>query len=196
MNKIKENTFEAPGVGSLNYGQQYGTPNYAYQNPDTFDSSTLNQSSNTSKDTPKSRADTEKTVDAIYAKKDTPTPDEIVCGIKYELGQQIKKDKREAKQLVLAHLKKNPHFYSELKMLNIDDESMVDNMTETKQHPNDAPARPKVTVNLEETRRIFTEMAKGKDQKYVVNSQIVDVMKEMWEAKRKRMEWKLGKNER
>ena len=192
-------------------------------------------------------------LDQLYAKRDTPTPDEVIAGIKYEMGQQIKKDKAEAKQLVLQNLKKDSKFYSGMKMMGITDKDMVDNMTENttphagidlqvynklqelktiklgdyiglrimreqlnnslirlanakqiyfdgttatsksmneSRHPNDAPERPKVTPNIEETKKIFVEMAKGNEKKYVVNSQICDVMKEMWAAKAQRSAWK------
>jgi len=197
MNKIKENSFEG-GVagtnGTVSYGPTYGTPASPdiSQNPGAFNSSNRNKSignnSNTTKSAPK-RNELEKDVNTLFSKKDTPTPDEIVTGIKYTMGQQIKKDKFAAKQEVLKNLKKNPKFYSGLHMLNITDKSMVDNMTENK-HPNDAPARTKITPNIEATKQIFAEMSRCKDQKYVVNSQICDVMKEMWEAKRQRSAWK------
>ena len=193
MNKqpIKENSFEggvAGTAGTCNYGPTYGTfaspevsqdsANFAHSD----NNKAVNQNSNTAKDVPRKRGSIEQDINAIYSKKDTPTPDEIVSGIKYEMGQQIKKDKRIAKEQVLDNLKKDPHYYGKLKMLNIDDKSMVDNMTEEK-HPNDSPARTKITPNIEETKKIFAEMAIGKDQKYVVNSQICDVMKEMWKQK-------------
>ena len=58
-------------------------------------------------------------------------------------------------------------------------------------HPNDSSERPKVTPNIEETKKIFADMARGYDKKYVVNSQICDVMKEMWAAKLHRSQWKV-----
>jgi len=193
---IKENEFfGAPGgaSGTVNYQAGYGThssPDVS-QNPAHFQSGkSVDNHSNTVKDVPKTGS-MERDMAAIYAKKDTPSPDEVVAGIKYELGQQIKKDKATAKQEVLKNLKKDPHYYSKLKMLNIDDESMVQNMNESK-HPNDAPARPKVTPNIEETKKIFAEMAKGKDEKFVVNSGISAVMKELWAAKQARSAWKRG----
>ena len=78
-------------------------------------------------------------------------------------------------------------------MLNIDDEHMMDNMTEQKQHPNDRPKTTKVTSNIDETKKIFTELLKEKDSKYVVNSGISEVMKEMWQNKQNRSAWKSGK---
>lgn len=193
---ISENNFEA-GVsgtsGALNYQAGYGThasPDVT-QNPAHFQSGkSIDNHSNTSRGAPDTNSQ-EKDLNAIYSKKDTPTPDEIVAGIKYEMGQQIKKDKYKAKEIVLNNCKKDPHYYSELKMLNVDDESMVDNMTENK-HPNDIPLRSKVSNKVDETKKIFAELAKDRDNKYVVNSGICDVMKQMWEAKKQRSSWKTG----
>jgi hypothetical protein len=195
-----------------------------------------------------------KDLNTLYANPRTaPTPDDIISGMKYEMGQQIKKDKLGAKQSVLTNLKKDPRYYRDLKQLNITDKDMVDNMEENthpnsgidtqvynklqelksfkttdyiglrlmkeqltsslirlansgkilfdgttatiktiseSRHPNDSPERPKVTPNIEETKKIFADMARGRDQKYVVNSQICDVMKEMWTEKRRRTQWK------
>jgi len=194
---IQENEFSpAPGgLGSVVSQPGIGTfasPEVS-QNSANFAHSDNNKSvgshSNTRKENPDSGS-MANDFQAIFCKKDTPSPDEIVAGINYELGQQIKKDKQVAKQAVLTNLKKDPHFYSKLKMLNIDDESMVNNMSETKQHPNDNPLREKVEANVEETKKIFEELAAEKDQKYVVNSGISAVMKEMWAQKRARNAWK------
>jgi len=196
---IDENSFEGGvggSTGTLNYQTGYGTPGGgdASQTLGAFPSSdnnkAVNQNSNTAKDA-HNTGSVEQDVNAIFSKRKTPTPDEIVSGIKYELGQQIKKDKHKAKETVLANLKKDPRFYTDLKMLNIDDESMVNNMTENK-HPNDAPAKPKIAPNIGETKKIFTELAKGRDNKYVVNSGICDVMKQMWDEKKKRNDWRSG----
>lgn len=68
-------------------------------------------------------------VDQVFQKKDTPSPDEIMVGLQYELTNMVKKDKAIAKQTVLSNLKKDPHYYSRLNMLNIDDKKMkVDEM--------------------------------------------------------------------
>lgn len=63
-------------------------------------------------------------VDQIFKKKDTPTPDEVMSAIQYELGNMVKKDKFIAKQTVLKNMKTDPHYYSRLDMLNIDDKKM------------------------------------------------------------------------
>jgi len=195
---IKENEFfPAPaGNGSINTQPGWGTfssPDVS-QNSPNFDHSANNKSigsnSNTRKDVPNAKT-MQQDLNAIYAKKDTPNPDEIVAGIKYEMSQQIKTDKQKAKQAVVANLKKDPHYYRNLKMLNINDDDMVKNMNENK-HPNDGPLREKITTNSTETKKIFEDMTKQKDNRYVVNSKIVDVMKEMWDEKRKRSDWKNG----
>lgn len=199
-NPIKENGLEGScgGMnGTLNYQTGYGNP-VGPDNSQTMGAfptgnhnKAVNQNSNTTKDTPNTGS-VEKDINGIFSKKETPTPDEIISGIKFELGNMIIKDKRKAKEQVIKNLKKSPRFYTDLHMLNIDDKSMVDNMTETK-HPNDIPARLKVTSKPEETKKIFTELANGRDNKYVVNSGICDVMKQMWEQKHQRNNWRNGK---
>ena len=197
---INENSFEG-GVGgftgTVNTQPGYGTfasPEVS-QNSNNFSHSdqnkAVNQHGNTRKDAP-GTGSLNQDVNALFSKKNTPTPDEVAAGIKYELGQQIKKDKFEAKKLVLANLKKDPKFYSSLKMLNVDDESMV-NMSEQKKHPNDTKSlTEKVSVNMDEAKKIFSEMAKDKDKKFVVNSGISQVMDEMWAEKRQRSAWRNG----
>lgn len=191
---IRENEF-APSVGgsngTVNYGTGYGTPNYSSQAPDHFESSNNNKAVNQSSNVAKNSQDSgsmKNSVDAIYAdpqKARAITPDKVVCGLKYVLGHQIHKDKREAKKEVIKQLMEDPDYYNGLKMLNISDKDMVNNMTENK-HPNDAPARMKITSNVDETKKIFAEMMNSHDTKYVVNSQICDVMKQMWEQKKSR----------
>ena len=70
-------------------------------------------------------------VDQLFkGKKQTPSPDEIMSALQYELSQMVKKDKAIAKQTVLKNLKTDPHYYSRLNMLNIDDKKMkVDEST-------------------------------------------------------------------
>lgn len=63
-------------------------------------------------------------VDQIFKKKQTPSPDEIMSALQYELNNMTKKDKVIAKQIVLKNLKQDPHYYSRLHMLNIDDKDM------------------------------------------------------------------------
>lgn len=71
-------------------------------------------------------------VDQLFKKKQTPSPDEIMSALQYELSNMVKKDKAIAKQEVLKNLKQDPHYYSRLDMLNIDDKKMkVDEDTST-----------------------------------------------------------------
>ena len=189
---VRENEFSgAPGggAGTVSYGPTYGTPASpdVSQNPGAFDSNNRNKAANQPQ-----KGVLKKDVDQLYANPRTaPTPDDVITGLKYETGQQIKKDPASAKKIVIANLKKDPKFYTSLKHLNITDRDMVDNMTENR-HPNDAPERPKIKPNIEETKKIFAEMAVGYGKKYVVNSQICDVMKEMWAAKNARNAWRNG----
>lgn len=52
--------------------------------------------------------------------KDKVTPDEVICGIKYELHKMVLKDKNIAKQIVVQNLKKDPKYYSKLHMMGIE----------------------------------------------------------------------------
>jgi hypothetical protein len=193
MKNIHENEFAgAPGgtAGSIGYGATYGTMGGGdiTQDPSSFNSSHRNETpgdkGNTTSQLHDSGSDA-RNLDQLFAKRETPSPDEVISGIKYEMGQQMVKNKAEAKQIVRNNLAKDPKFYSGLKMLGITDADMVNNMTEER-HPNDAPAHSKVTSNIEETKRIFAEMIKERGEKYVVNAQISDVMKDMWAAKQAR----------
>lgn len=191
---LKENEFApAPGgtSGTSNYQTGYGThtsPDVS-QNPRHFATGdSIGTHSNTAK-SPSNPSDIKKWVDIIYSKPNPPTPDDIVAAIKRVMGAQIKKDPLAAKMEVLRNMAKNPNTYKGLQDMNIDDKTMMDNVTENR-HPNDSPARSKVTSNPEETKKIFSELADVRDKKYVVNSGISDVMKQMWDAKQKRNSWK------
>lgn len=58
----------------------------------------------------------------VEALKGKVTPDEIICGIDYELKRMVDKNKTKAKELVVANLKKDPKYYSSLGMLIHSDE--------------------------------------------------------------------------
>lgn len=66
----------------------------------------------------------DKDVDQMFQKKITPTPDELMSALQYEMNQMVKKDKYIAKSIVLKNLKEDPKYYSRLNMLNIDDDKM------------------------------------------------------------------------
>lgn len=63
-------------------------------------------------------------VDKMFQKKNTPSPDEIMSALQYELSQMVMKDKTIAKRTVLQNLQQDPQYYSRLGMLNIDDKKM------------------------------------------------------------------------
>lgn len=75
--------------------------------PDDYDNSPV-----------KSRQEFERDVDAI---KNVVTPDEILAGMQYELKKMVFKRKDTAKQIVVSNLKKDPKFYSNLKMMQVDE---------------------------------------------------------------------------
>lgn len=194
---IKENSFDAaPGgaAGAITYQTPYGTPfgPNQTQDPDHFESDNIHKETEMSK-----LGITDEDLEELYSisGKTPPTPDEIISGLQYELSQQTKKNPEEAKQQVIANLRKNTKFYSELNHLNVNDKAMVDNMDIKEQsyefrHPNDPAKRFSVNLNIEEMKKIFKDMAKEKDNKYATNPQISDVMKEMWTAKKSRKLWK------
>lgn len=64
-------------------------------------------------------------VDQLFqGKKNTPSPDDIMSALQYELSNMVKKDKTIAKATVLKNMKGDPEYYSKLHMLNIDDKDM------------------------------------------------------------------------
>lgn len=191
---LTENEFSpAPGgvEGTSNYQTGYGT----HSSPDVSQDSkhfTTGDSVGTHSNTKKnlsSPSETQKLLDIIYSNPNPPTPDDIVAAVKRVMGNQIKKDSLAAKLEVLRNMAKNPNMYKELQDMGIDDKTMMDTVNENR-HPNDAHARSKITANVDETKKIFSEMATGRDKKYVVNSGISEVMKQMWEAKQNRNKWK------
>ena len=190
---IKENEFfGAPGgsSGTVNYQAPIGThssPNVS-QDPDKFEDDKVNtvqgkalgQHSNTAKNVP-NPADMANAVDQIYSKKKVPTADEVKAGLDFEIHNMIKPDKAKAKELVLKNLKRDPEYYGKLHHLNIDDKTMKVDLNETLKN-----------VNVEETKKIFSDLANAKQTKYVVNSKIVDAMRETIAAKNKRRMWQIG----
>ena len=56
------------------------------------------------------------------------TPDEVLTGVDYEMKKMVLKDKQVAKQNVVSNLKKDPQYYSKLRMLDIDDDIKSENL--------------------------------------------------------------------
>lgn len=185
---LKENEF-SPAVGgsagTSNYQVGYGThtsPNNM-QNPDHF---AVGNNSNTIKNV-KNPSEIQKFLDIIYSRPNPPSPDDIVSAIKRVMGRQIKKTPMEAKYEVLKNMAHNPNAYKGLQDMNIDDNSMMDNIMESR-HPNDLDCyvKEKINVNADNLKEIFKKLQTQHEHKYVVNSGISHVMKLMWEQKRKR----------
>lgn len=191
---LTENEF-SPALGgnsgTLNYQSGYGThssPDVS-QDPKHFATGdSIGTHSNTKKD-PSDPSEAQKLLDIIYSNPNPPTPDDIVAAIKRVMGNQIKKDPLVAKLEVLKNMANNPNAYKGLQDMGIDDKTMMDTVNENK-HPNDLPAKPKITNKPDETKKIFSELATKRDKKYVVNSGISDVMKQMWQDKKNRNSWK------
>lgn len=194
---ISENEFSpAPGgsAGTSNYQTGYGThssPNVSQDSKHFATGDAIGTHSNTAKD-PSNPSDIKKWLDIIYSRPNPPTADEILSAIKRVMGGQIKKNSMAAKVEVLKAMSENPNAYRALQDMNIDDKTMMDNVTENR-HPNDSPARSKITNKTDETKKIFSELSVNRDNKFVVNSGISDVMKQMWADKQKRSDWKTGK---
>lgn len=193
INKIKENSFDGAGGGSngtTSYGNDTGTfvsPDVT-QDPDHFEHNDENKpeaqgaTSNLRKNNV-SMAALKKDVNQIFSKKATPSSDQVISGLDYEMGRMIKKDKVVAKQNVLANLKKDPNYYTNLNQLNSSEEAITQNMTENTNLAKEA-------ANKAETIKIFNEMAAQKDNKYYVDPRICEVMKELTAAKKLRSSWK------
>ena len=172
---IQENSNDmaiAGNTGAVSYGTGWGThssptvsqnsANFAHsdQNKATNQKS-IGRNSNTATSTPASASAYDSAIDQLYSKPVTPSPDEVLTGLKYELQNMIKKDKSRAKELVLNNLIQDPHFYGGLKMLGINDDDMM----------NVNPPQPQTqgTTNEEqqmmERLKILNEMIKAKGKK-------------------------------
>jgi len=112
-----------------------------------------------------------KDVDQMFQKKITPSPDEILSALQYEMNQMVKKDKHIAKANVLNNLKQDPKYYSRLNMLNIDDDKM------------------KVDENqIARTKAVLDEMiaARQKNRPVENSPEITDIFKDLWNKRHNR----------
>ena len=175
MSKIvKENSFDgAPGgsAGSVGTAAGYGT--YASpvvsQNNNAFATNTTTNYNKPISDPTQTTGSMDGDLNKLFNKKVTPTPDEVMSGMQYELGKMIKKDKRIAKASVIQNLKKDPKYYSSLGMLNINDKDM----------------------DVSETKKVLDEMLEQNSKKREpMNSAILDILKEKTEEKKNRRYWK------
>lgn len=178
---IKENDYDvakAGTTGGVNYAVGWGThvsPEVS-QNSNAFvNSKSIGPHSNTAANAPSHSKDRDAEINQIYSKQVTPSPDEVITGLKYELQNMIKKDKGLAKQLVLNNLKKDPHFYGKLGMLGINDKDM---MKESMQ--------PISSDKKSATIQILNQMLEAKGKKPETPQSIKDALKDTRERKNQR----------
>jgi hypothetical protein len=179
MSDIIENSMEGGvggSVGTANYGNSYGTyasPD-ASQDPNHFEGSNANKAmgstSNTSKNVAMSPVELKARLKVIMSKKDAPTVDGILSGLSYEMGKMIKKDKAVAKMNVITNIEKDPHYYEKLNQCNSSEEAITQNITEN--------VNVRDGVNLDETKKIFSDMFKAHQNKYDVDSRILDAFRD------------------
>lgn len=106
---------------------------------------------------------TDKEIEYIKTKV---TPDEVLCGMDYELKRLFYKNKDEAKAIVVRNLKKDPKYYSGLKMLNLTDDPIRESQTETQKKA---------------FREIFGDIRKNREKpnaSRVVDQRVVEAYKE------------------
>jgi hypothetical protein len=180
---VKENAFDmgiAGTSGAMDYSAGFGTPASpdASQDPSSFSGrKALGNTSNTAMDAPASPTDINADIDQIYSKSVTPSPDEVMTGMKHELHNMIKKDKGKAKELVIANLKKDPHFYGKLGMLNIDDKNMMNESRTKMTNPDEQMA---------ERIKVLSQMLAAKGKKVDAPQSIKDALKDTRERKLRR----------
>jgi hypothetical protein len=178
--KLKENAFDmgiAGTTGAMDYaGGGWGTfasPDVR-QNPASFvKSRSIGSNSNTATGTPATNTDNNAEINKIYNKEVTPSPDEVMTGLKYELQNMIKKDKGKAKEIVLNNLKRDPHYYGKLGMLNIDDKEMMN--TDSKKQT--------AEEQMNERIKLLNQMAAARIKKAETPQSIKDALKETREKR-------------
>lgn len=172
---ITENEFSpAPGGsgGSIGVGQSFGTfssPSIS-QNSDHFvkgNKNTIQSSSSGS---------IESDVDKLFLKKETPTPDEVYSGLRYEFSQMTIKDLGQAKKLVISNLRRDPKYYSKLTQFNMTDDSLEKN----------------IKNSTTETVKLLDDMIEAKRKSVPqINSKILDILREKQEEKSSRISEKM-----
>lgn len=134
-------------------------------------------------------------VDQIFKKKDTPSPDELLTSLQYEMSQMVKKDKAIAKQIVLKNLKHDPHYYSSLQMLNIDDENMVIPESNKKQNMKETyNSRLTDKSTFEKTKKVLDDMIAEKQKGRVIenSSEITKIFQDLSDKRKSLRKLSLG----
>lgn len=179
---INDNAFDmgiAGTTGAMDYSIGYGTPASpdVSQSPAEFvNSKTIGSHSNTAASAPSSKSSHDAEIDQIYKKDNTPSPDEVISGLKYELQNMVKKDKAKAKEIVLGNLKKDPHFYGQLNMLNINDKEMM----------NTDPTPTKTEIEMNERIKLLNQMLESKVKKTETPQSIKDALNDTRDKKAKK----------
>ncbi len=152
-----------PGLGT------FSSPDVS-QNPTSFFPDGTNKSS----DQPdKSNQITKSDVEQLKSKV---TPDEILCGIEYELKRMVNANKEQAKIIVVKNLKSDPKYYSSLNMM-IKGDERIDESLEEKES---------------EKKKAFQEIFSGISDKQKrlsernVDPRILDAFKETVEKRKQR----------
>lgn len=183
---IKENSFDmgiAGGAGAVSTSPGWGTfaSPAVSQTPGNFATSDNNKAlgshSNTATGTPASSSALDVDVTQIYNKSDTPSPDEVMQGLKYEMQNMIKKDKSRAKEIVLGNLKQDPHYYGKLHMWNIDDKDMM-NIQPANQPKSDGPAITESEEQMNERIKLLDKMMEAKGKKAETPQSFKDALAE------------------
>lgn len=171
-------------VGTATYGGSYGTPSSpdASQDPNHFEGSNANKAmgstSNTSKNVAMSPVELKSRLKVIMSKKEKPTVDGILSGLSYEMGKMIKKDKAVAKMNVITNIEKDPHYYEKLNQLNSSEEAITQNIKEN--------INIRDGVNTVETKKIFSDMYKAHQNRFDVDSRILDAFRDSVDKKNRR----------
>jgi hypothetical protein len=166
-------TFASPNVSqnSANFVSGKNQADITATNTDALNNKMIGAKSNTLAGAPASPSALDATVNQIYSKEITPSVDEVMTGLKYEMQNMIKKDKARAKDVVLANLKQDPHYYGKLGMWNISDKNMM----------NVQPANQSKTpaeLQMEERINVLNQMIKAKGKRTETPQSIKDAIAE------------------
>ena len=111
----------------------------------------------------------------VKALKGKVTPDEIISGIEYELNRMTDKNKSKAKEIVVANLKNNLKYYSELNMLINGDERVNENKCSSEEKKK---AFEDIFSNIRERNKIFSNRN--------VDGKVVDAFRQVTEKVNKK----------
>lgn len=133
INKLNENDLG----DRMALGLPYGTSGIVNAGVGTFSSPSVSQSPSSFYQDGTNKANSYNNDKAVGIDpvdidklKGKVTPDEILCGISYEMKRQVYPNKSKAKEIVVSNLKINPKYYSSLGMLIHGDERINESASE------------------------------------------------------------------